>query len=473
MSVRSRVVVAALCVVLAVPTSAWARARHHAAEASTDLISEPTGSVVEIHAGGATGEVVVPVNKSQVVRFDRPFREINVGSKDIAAVVPLSRMTAVVIGKKQGSTNLTLSDASGHIIAVVDVDVTYDVEGLQRRIHDLMPDEQVSIQPAGDMLVLSGHVSSSDHLHQIAVLAAGYAAPDKITNLLAIGGSQQVLLEVRFTEISRSAAKDLGISTDLDLNKVGNGNGVNNTIFADTGTPLSVTPFGTIAGMFSGHNFELNLKLEALETKGLLRTLAEPNLVALSGQTASFLAGGEFPVPVAQGSSSAGTAISVEFKDFGVGLGFTPTVIGKDLINLSMSSEVSSLDSANGVIEDTFKIPALKVRRAKTVIDLHDGESFAIGGLMQDDFTDSVGQFPGLGSLPIIGALFRSTNFQHDQTELAVFITVHLVQPQVQKNLAAPTDTTQQPNSLGLFGLGQTQRQGAPVKPSGNGEVMP
>src|SRR5215831_5218412 len=293
----SRLAAAALCAVLVFPASALARHHRHLAEAAPiDVANEPQGSVIEIHAGGPS-QIVVPVDKSQVVRFDHPFREINVGSKDIAAVVPLSRITAVIIGKKRGTTNLTLSDASGHVIAVIDVDVTYDVEGLQRRIHDLMPNEQVDIQPAGDTLVLSGHVSSSDHLHQIVVLASGYAPQDKVTNLLSIGGSQQVLLEVRFTEISRNALKDLGITTDLNLTKTGNGNNI--TAASGTGPIVpGPTAFGVLTGMFTGHNFSLNLTLDALEKKGLLRTLAEPNLVALSGQTASFLAGGEFPIPV-------------------------------------------------------------------------------------------------------------------------------------------------------------------------------
>src|SRR5262249_6657352 len=145
---------------------------------------------IDVQSGSPPSQIVVPVDKSQVVRFDRPFREINVGSKDIAAVVPLSRTTAVIIGKKRGTTNLTLSDAPGHVIAVIDVAVSYDVEGLQRRIHELMPSEQIDIQPAGDNLVLNGHVLSSDHLHQIVVLAGGYAPAEKITNLLSIGGSQ-------------------------------------------------------------------------------------------------------------------------------------------------------------------------------------------------------------------------------------------------------------------------------------------
>lgn len=471
MTIRSRLVAAALCAVLVVPMSALARTRHHpVAEEPADLVNEPQGSVIEIHAGGPASQIVVPVDKSQVVRFDRPYREINVGSKDIAAVVPLSRMTAVIIGKKRGTTNLTLSDAGGHVIAVVDVAVTYDVEGLQRQIHELMPNEQVDIQPAGDTLVLSGHVSSSDHLHQIVVLAGGYTPPDKVTNLLSIGGSQQVLLEVRFTEISRSALKDLGVDSKLTLHT-----GSGDTVTSTTGLGIPNTPFGTLAGLFTGTKFSLSVTIEALEKKGLLRTLAEPNLVALSGQTASFLAGGEFPIPVAQGSSNFGTAISVQFKDFGVGLGFTPTVIGKDLVNLSVNSEVSAIDPTTTVDTENGKIFGLTVRRAKTTIELHDGESFAIAGMMQDNFQDSFSQLPGLGSLPIIGALFRSTDFQHNQTELAVFITVHLVQPTVQKNLAAPTDTTQPPTPLGLFGMGDSQSQ-APPKPASNvphGEVMP
>jgi len=465
--------VAALGALLTVTTVSLARDRD--ADMS-DLGSEPAGSVIEIHTGSSTGQIAVSVDKSQVVRFDRAFREINVGSKDIAAVVPLSRSTAVIVGKKRGTTNLTLIDGSGHVMAVVDIDVTYDIEGLQRRVHDLMPNEQIDIAPAGDNLVLSGHVSSSDHLHQIAVLAAGYAPQEKISNLLSIGGSQQVLLEVRFTEIARNALKDLGVSSNLTL-KTGNSDAVG----AATGPTGVPSPFGILTGAFSGSKFALSIEIDALESKGLLRTLAEPNLVALSGQTASFLAGGSFPVPVAQGTGTLsgggnfGGAITVEFHDFGVGLGFTPTVIGRDLINLAVNSEVSSIDKSNAVTENGFFIPGLKVRRAKTMVELHDGESFAIAGLMQNDFQDALSQVPGLGNLPVIGALFRSTNFQDNQTELAVFITVHLVQPSVQRDLAAPTDTTLPPSELGLFGNGATQRNVPPKTSSTvpHGEVLP
>ena len=462
--------VAAICAALVAPVAA--SARHHAAEAAdTAAVNEPPGSVINVQAGNSASQIVVPVGKSQVVRFDRAFREINVGSKDVAAVVPLSRMTAVVIGKKLGTTNLTLT-SGGQVIAVIDVDVTYDVVGLQRRIHDLMPEENISIQPAGDKLTLTGHVASSDHLHQIAELAEGFA-PGKVTNLLAIGGSQQVLLEVRFTEISRSALKDLGVTTDLDLFKIGNGN----SLFGDSGSPLATT-FGTLEGVFTGHNFELDMRLDALEKKGLLRTLAEPNIVALSGQTASFLAGGEFPIPVAQAASASNTnnVITVEFKDFGVGLGFTPTVIGLDLVNLNLTTEVSSIDPTLSVpVGGGSNVPGLKVRRARTTVDLHDGETFAIAGLLQDDFQDTINQVPGLGNLPIIGALFRSTDFQHNQTEMAVFITVHLVQPKTAKELAAPTDTTHPPSQPDFYLNGHTESKTPPKGPSAvpHGDVLP
>jgi pilus assembly protein CpaC len=442
-----------------------------------DLASEPAGSVVEIHAGGQSGEVVVPAGKSVIVRFDRPVRAVNVGSKDIATVVPLSRTTVEIVGKKMGATNMTLTDASGHVIAVVDLEVSYDIESLQRRIHDLMPDEQIDIQPAGDTLVLSGHVSSSDHLREITALAKGFVPADKVSNLLSIGGSQQVLLEVRFTEISRSALKDLGVNSSLTLHT-----GSGDKVVSTTGTGVDPSAFGTLTGVFSGSKFNLQVTIDALEKKGLLRTLAEPNLVALSGQTANFLAGGEFPIPVAQGTGGTTQngdilgAITVEFKDFGVGLGFTPTVTAKELVNLVVNSEVSAIDPTLSVEQNGITIPGLKVRRAKTTVELHDGESFAIAGLLQDDFQDSLGQVPGLGSLPIIGALFRSTNFQHDQTELAIFITVHLVQPSVQKDLASPTDTTLPPDPLGLFGMGNVSTQAAAPKSTStlpHGDVLP
>ncbi len=464
------------CCVLASPALA-----HRKAADAADMqavTSEPAGAVINVHAGNPSGEVVVPVDKSQVVHFDRPVREVNIGSRDIATITPLSRTRAVIVGRKRGTTNMTLTDSSGRVIAVVDLVVTYDIEGLQRRIHDLMPDEQIDVQPAGDNIVLSGHVSSSDHLHQVVVLANGFAPPEKVTNLLSIGGSQQVLLEVRFTEISRSALKDLGVNSSLTLHT-----GSGDKVVSTTGTGVNPDAFGVLTGVFSGPKFNLQVSIDALENRGLLRTLAEPNLVALSGETANFLAGGEFPIPVAQGTGGTTQsgdilgAITVEFKDFGVGLAFTPTVTAKDLVNLIVNSEVSSIDETLSVKQNGITIPGLKVRRAKTTIELRDGESFAIAGLLQDDFQDTLGQVPGLGSLPIIGALFRSANFQHNQTELAIFITVHLVEPTLQKDLAAPTDTTLPPDPLGLFGLGHTETKVAPPPPATSslphGDVLP
>jgi pilus assembly protein CpaC len=277
-------------------------------------------------------------------------------------------------------------------------------------------------------------------------------APGGITNMLSVGGSQQVLLQVRFAEVARNAAKDLSSNFSLTYRS---GNDLGSI---DSGVPGTLSPFGTVTGRLISGNFDLQASIDALEMKGLLRTLAEPNLVALSGDTASFLAGGQIPIPVAQSVAPSGVgsntaAITVQFKDFGIGLSFTPTVIGKELINLELNSEVSTLDASIAV----GPYPGLKVRRAKTTVEMRDGQSFSIAGLLADDYQNGVSQFPVLGNIPILGALFRSTNFQHKQTELVILITARLVDPGIATNLASPTSPVVIPSDLSLFGYGNIE----------------
>jgi pilus assembly protein CpaC len=294
-------------------------------------------------------------------------------------------------------------------------------------------------------------------------------APGAVTNLLSIGSSQQVLLEVRFAEVARNALADLGANFFLSYN---NGNGSYGLASgAQAGGPLvggpipnplfgvPPTSFGGIAGQLTDNlSYNLQASINALEQKGLLRTLAQPNLVALSGDTASFLAGGQIPIPVAQTTSgNAIPVLTVEFKDFGVSLAFTPTVVGKEQINLELSSEVSAIDPTLSVRTGDVVVPGLKVRRARTTIELKDGQSFSIAGLLQDNFQDGVNQLPVLGSIPILGTLFRSTNYQHQQTELVVLITTHLVEPGVVRSLVTPADAVVLPNPVTLFGNGKTE----------------
>lgn len=409
-----------------------------------------------------TLQVSIAVDKSQLVQVNRRYREITVGNKDVADVVPVTSTLFYVIGKKQGTTNVSLIDGNRKVVAIVDVVVTFDLDGLRGRISEIAPGERVTVRPAGDSIMLSGQVSSSDRLRNIVMLAKHYApGENSVTNMLTIAGSQQVMLRVRFAEVQRAALKELGVNTDWSLTTG------NDLITTSTGLGISNTPFGSaIANLING-SYTLDIEIQALEKKGIVRTLAEPNLVALSGDSASFLAGGEIPIPVPQQGAAGGLLTTIQFKEFGVGLSFTPTVISRDTINLVMKTEVSSIDPSVSVSTNGISVPGFKVRRSNTTIELKDGQSFAIAGLIQDDFKDGVSQIPGLGNLPIIGALLRSTSYQHDQTELVLFITVHLVKPTVAKALMSPTDYVTLPTPLALFGLGQLE--GNPVYEQGGG----
>jgi pilus assembly protein CpaC len=452
-------------------------------------------SSVSVAEGVHAGEVVVPINKSQVIRSDRPYAKALIGSPDIADVLPLTDSSLYVLGKKMGTTSLTLYDRSNMLIAVVDVVVGPDVITLRRQLSELMPVEGIGARISNDSIVLDGIVPDAVAADRAVQIAETYA-PGKVVNMLSIGSSQQVMLEVRFSEIKRSALKQFGISGGL----TGSGNNgfegvigggasltpgapvTSTVILPGGGTSTVTTPgdpihalgsivdsFGILTRNFNILGLNIRATLDALERKGLVNTLAEPTLVALSGETASFLAGGEFPVPVAQdvgggGSGSASTALTVEWKPFGVSLAFTPTVLADGVINLVVAPEVSSIDPSASIVVNNLTIPGLQTRRAKTTIELRDGESFALAGLLRKDFQDTVRQFPILGSLPIIGSLFRSTGFQREETELLMIVTPRLVRPVRAGSLRGPTDRVKQPNEADLFLLGRTDTGVPPIQ---------
>ncbi len=409
------------------------------------------------------GQLVIPAGKSQFVKVHEPFAEVAIGNPEIADVVMLANQTLYVLGKKIGSTNLSISDSHGNVMAIMDVAVTYDVEALKRKMYQLAPGDVVEVRPAGESIVLSGQVASADRLRQLVQVAEQYAPAGKVTNMLTVGGSQQVLLKVRFAEVSRSVMKELGVGDILNLS-----NGKNVATIGQTADPLS---FLQATGSFHVGHLNLLSTIDALETQGFVHTLAEPNIIALSGDNAKFLAGGEFPVPTAQTASSTvggiAPAITVDFKTFGVGLSFTPTVTGKDTINLQLDAEVSAIDPTVSVTTGGLTIPGLKTRKTSTTVELLDGQSFAISGLLQDNFTDGLNGIPGLSSLPIIGALVSSKNFQRNQTELVVIIEAHLVQPVVARALASPTDNALPPSELNLFLMGDTEKAAAVTKAVG------
>ncbi len=406
------------------------------------------GEVTSVSARQRAGTMLVPLNKSQVLRVDRPFRQALIGNAEIADVMPLSISSVYILGKKTGSTNLTLYDKAHNLVAVVDIVVGPDADSLKRQLFEIMPNEHVGVRVANDSLILDGRVSGAGAVERINAIAETYA-PGKVVNLMTTGAAEQVLLEVRFSEMSRTTARSLGIRT-LSFSNSGNFNSGtgDNPPSQDFGTT-----FGTISGSFGIGALNINLALDALEQRGLVTTLAQPNLVALSGETATFLAGGEFPIPVSQNAATSGGAatISIQFKEFGVILGFTPTVLDDGTINLLVAPEVSSIDPSASVRLDAITIPGLKVRRAKTTLELHDGESFAMAGLIQSDFTDTVRQLPLLGNIPIIGNLFRSAGFKRGDTELVITVTPRRVRPTTQDQIKLPTDRVQAPSDLDLF----------------------
>lgn len=412
------------------------------------------------------GEFIVPVNKSQILRLDVPFADLLVGNADVADVLALTDRSIYVLGKKPGSTSLTVYGRNRSLIAVMDLVVTVDVEGLKARLFELMPEEEIEVRAVNESVILSGKVSSSVRLQRALDVAERFA-PEQVTNLLSVTGSQQVMLAVRFAEVQRRVVKELGLNTQVSGSDfaVTVGDALLGSIFSPTSFATGTVTFGIGAAT-------VDLLFDALEEKGVVKTLAEPNLIALSGDTASFLAGGEFPVPVAQNTDEGQSTITIEFKEFGVALAFTPTVLDDELINVVVSPEVSRIDPTNAVVIQGFEIPGLTTRRATTTVELRDGQSFAIAGLIQSDFQDTVRQFPLLGDVPVLGALLRSSDFQNQQTELVIIVTPHLVQPAPGGSLVTPADNFVPPSDSDIWLFGRIESPTSGMTPSNAANAM-
>lgn len=418
----------------------------------------PTSSEAEtlrVLRSGTSSTLGVPMNRAVVVESEVPFAELSIANPAIADISSLSDRTIYVLGKSPGLTTLTLLDATGKLITNVEVRVAPDLTEFKERLKQILPNETIEVRTANDGIVLSGTVSSAQRLQRALDLAERYA-PERVSNLMVVGGVQQVMLKVRFAEMQRSVSKAL----DVGIEGISAGSGrsrfaTSNILSRDPDTgrvPLNNGTFG--AGTFSLDigAFEIDVLLQALEQKGLTRTLAEPNLSALSGQEAKFLAGGEYPVPVAQEDGE----ITVEFKPFGVELNFIPRVVDGDVINLELATAVSAIDPANGLVTGELTIAAFTRREASTTVELRDGESFAIAGLLEDDFLDNNSQVPWLGDIPVLGTLFRSADYARSQSELVVIVTAHLVTPTRGDALALPTDRVKPPTEQELFLFGHT-----------------
>ncbi|MCD9148423.1 type II and III secretion system protein family protein [Pseudophaeobacter flagellatus] len=404
---------------------------------------------------GTSVTLDVPMNRAVVVESDDPFAELSIANPNIADISSLSDRTIYVLGKSPGLTTLTLLDASGQLITNVNVRVAADVSEFKQRLGQILPGEKIEVRTANDGIVLSGNVSSAARLQRALDLAERYA-PERVSNLMSVGGVQQVMLKVRFAEMQRSVSKALHSSIALG-SQHGNTAGETGQFLVGSnglGSPLEVKDgiAGALAFQFGIGSMQVGLLLEALEKKGVVRTLAEPNLSALSGQEAKFLAGGEYPIPVAQ----EGGTFSIEFKPFGIELNFIPRVVDGDLINLELRAAVSAIDTTNSVTTGGVEVSAFSRRETSTTVELRDGESFAVAGLVQDDFLDNSSQVPWIGDVPILGSLFRSADYQRNQTELVIIVSAHLVTPTRGEALSLPTDRIKPPSEAELFLLGRT-----------------
>jgi len=410
---------------------------------------------LRIMPGTVRDTLAVAMNRAVVVETDQAFIELSIANPGIADISTLSDRSIYVLGKAPGRTTLTILGANGELIANVEVQVTPDVAEFRERLRQILPSERIEVRTANDGIVLSGTVSSGARLDAAMQLAERYA-PGRVSNLMSVGGTQQVMLQVRFSEVSRGAAQNLAASLAIGHGGATIGTGGFSTpslagsALTGTPTPSGANAAGMITGGFSVGAVQFQVMLEAMESNGLARTLSEPSLTALSGQEAYFLAGGEFPVPIA-----GENGVTIDYRSFGVELTFTPNVLNGDVINLELDASVSSLDSSTTVTSGGVSVPGFRRRQTTTTVELRDGESFAIAGLLQDDFQGSTSQVPWLGDIPILGALFRSSDYQRDQSELMIFVTAHLVTPTRGEALLLPTDRIRVPNETQLFLNGQ------------------
>lgn len=397
------------------------------------ILAEAGARVVKISANQRVGHIAVVMGDSESLRVDMPFSEIVVGDPETADVNALTNKTLYVLGKKLGTTNVTLFDENKKLVAVIDIEVTHNLDGMRQALRGAMPKTRISIRSVNGRVLLEGTVPSAPAAEKAMSIAKDFAGGD-VTNSMAIAANQQVNLEVRFIEVSRLAGKEFGINWNLS----GGGNGlgvrsgsaVSGGLAPVAGALSGVLPFGSILANVLGNGANPDVLITALEQKNLARRLAEPNLTALSGETASFQAGGEVPVctatatVVASGTSQA-TGCSVSYKPFGVQLMFKPLVLDDGLINMEIAPEVSEIDPSI-IINGN---PGFTTRKAKTSVELRDGQSFAIAGLLQSVNAKTASQVPWLGDLPILGTLFRSSSFQKKESDLVIIVTPRLARP--------------------------------------------
>ncbi len=494
---------AALCAGLVAAATAQTRAP---AVGGNSAVAEPP-----LLSGGASIDLAVPLYQSRVVTVVTPANRVSVANPDVADIVVISPTELYVLGKDLGTTNVLLWDRSSKLIGAINVEVQHDLASLKRKYAELLPGQQIEVRAAQRSIVLSGRVSDAGVMNAATRIAKTYLAQvqtakkaeqfeqenqslrdDKtvgeVINLLEVGGAQQVMLEVKVAEIARTEVKRLDAQFNAIAQGLGNWNvgGVNggatfpDALFGTERLRVPVfnnrAPYGPVvdefaptamsiqnAGLFAGfldNNFLFNVALDAAKQAGLARILAEPTLTTLTGQEASFVSGGEFPIPVPQGNGT----VTITFKQFGIAIKFVPVVLNSGHINLKLNVSVSELESSNRVslslpgTSSSFVIPSLSARSATGSVELGDGQTIGLAGLLNETTRSQVTKFPGLGSIPVLGALFRSQSYQKGETELVILVTPRLARPLPAGKVLLPTDSYVEPTDSDFFLHGRLEK---------------
>jgi pilus assembly protein CpaC len=402
--------------------------------------------------------------KSMVLKKYQRVKRVSISDPDIADFILISPTEIYITGKGVGVTNMILwYDRGGH--EVCDVEVHCDILRLKQQLHEMLPDEKnLRVAAMQDAITLSGQVSNASNLSHALGLAKAYAPEGKVHNLVKVGGVHQVMLEVRVAEMQKSLLKRLGVNFngvndngEFGISKL---SGLTEIVKPSESNLRGPGPFSILVSpavnalfRFNHDDWTITGFIDALKSDGLVKVLAEPTLIALSGETASFNAGGEYPIPVPQGLGT----VAIEYKEFGVGVDFTPTVLADNKINIQVAPRVSELDFSTAVQFSGFTIPGLTTRRAATVVELADGQSFAIAGLLRETSRDILEKYPLLGDIPILGLLFRSRSFQKNETELIIIATPRLVKPLNPVVQTLPTDSYVEPSDADFYLLGRME----------------
>ena len=470
--------------------------------ASAQLVQQSSAAAEQM------AELKVPLYKSRILTSSIPVERVSVGNPDIADLLILRDREIYVLGKDLGTTNVLLWDRGDSLIGSVAVEVTHDLEGLKQKLYQLMPNEAIDVFAAQRSIVLSGSVSSPAAMDAAMKIAQGYLAQvataveqqefdpqstgssgpaGEVINLMQVAGAQQVMLEVKVAEIARTELRKLDMqfnaidvsSSRWSFGGVNGGASFPDAVLAPDNVrvpifdgsapfgpvvdeflpnPLSISDTGFFASFLSG-DVLLNMALDAARQKGLAKILAEPTLTTLSGQEAEFLSGGEFPIPVPQGVNG----VTIEFKEFGVGLRFVPVVLGNGQINLKLNISVSELTDSNPVsvsdqgVSSSFLVPSLAKRSASASVELLDGQTMGIAGLINENLREVVNKFPGLGSIPVLGNLFRSQEFIKGETELVILVTPRLARPIRPDQIRLPTDNFIEPTDKEFYLMGRLE----------------